>query len=177
MAIYFGTNKPTKIYMGTTEVKKVYFGTTLVWPETETGLSESLGTKQITFGDNGNGDQYAIVLEMIVTEKNYSANTMKVKVKVSIRSLGNYYITASTTRTATITIDGTADGSNVTGYTATVSAGATKTLGTTKEVTISSASSKTVTVSISVPLGVDIADGVGYINTVTGSTTFTLPTL
>lgn len=178
MSIYFGTNKPKKIYYGTNGVKKVYYGTTLVWPdtpETETGLSISIGEKEIPFGNNGNATQYAIVLEMIVTEKNYGANTMKVKVKMSIRSRRNYNIIASTPRTATITINGTAK--SISGYNATINAGATRYLGTTGEVSISGASSKTITVAASVPLKVNISDGVGWIDTVSGSVTFKLPTL
>ena len=165
--IYVGTNAVKKIYVGTTAVKKVYVGTTLVWAASETG-SWNVGSYYTNFG----GNHYRVDIYVTATEKNYAENKMVIKVEIGIRSLGNYTISSSTTKSGSITVDGQKTNFS---YNCSLSKSQYKILNT-SSYTISSASAKTITISASLPFDVSI-DGVGWISTISPSHSVKLPTL
>ena len=167
MPIYFGTAAPKKVYFGTAEVKKIYFGTALCWAASET-VNLNVGSYYTKFG----GNHYQVDIYVTATEKKYAENKMVIKVEIGIRSLGNYTISSSTTKTGSITVDGQTKSFT---YNCSLSKGQYKILNT-SSYTISSASAKTITISASLPFGVSI-NGVGTINTVSPSHSVKLPTL
>ena len=165
--IYVGPNAVKKIYVGTTAVKKVYVGTTLCWAASET-VNLNVGSYYTKFG----GNNYQVDIYVTATEKKYAENKMVIKVEIGIRSLGNYTISSSTTKTGSITVDGQTKSFT---YNCSLSKGQYKVLNT-SSYTISSASAKTITISASLPFEV-IIDGVGKIITVSPSHQVKLPTL
>ena len=167
MPIYFGTAAPKKVYFGTAEVKKIYFGTALVWAASET-VNLNVGSYYTKFG----GNHYQVDIYVTATEKKYAENKMVIKVEIGIRSLGNYTISSSQTKTGSITVDGQTKSFT---YNCSLSKGQYKILNT-SSYTISSASAKTITISASLPFEVSI-DGVGRVNTVSPSHSVKLPTL
>ena len=167
MPIYFGTAAPKKVYFGTAAVKKIYFGTALVWAASET-VNLNVGSYYTKFG----GNHYQVDIYVTATEKNYAENKMVIKVEIGIRSLVNYTISSSTTKTGSITVDGQTKSFT---YNCSLSKGQYKILNT-SSYTISSASAKTITISASLPFEV-IIDGVGKIITVSPSHQVKLPTL
>ena len=167
MPIYFGTAAPKKVYFGTAEVKKIYFGTALVWAASET-VNLNVGSYYTKFG----GNHYQVDIYVTATEKKYAENKMVIKVEIGIRSLGNYTISSSMTKTGSITVDGQTKSFT---YNCSLSKGQYKILNT-SSYTISSASGKTITISASLPFEVNI-DGVGRVNTVSPSHSVKLPTL
>lgn len=165
--IYVNTSAVKKIYVGTVAVKKVYVGTTLCWAASETG-TWNVGSYYTKFG----GNNYQVDIYVTATEKNYAENKTTIKVEIGFRSLGNYTISSSTTKTGSITVDGQTKSFT---YNCSISAGAYKVLNT-SSYTISSASGKTITISASLPFGVTVS-GVGTINTISPSHSVKLPTL
>lgn len=168
MPVYFGTAAPKKVYFGTAAVKKIYFGTALCWSGgTESG-SWNVGSYYTTFG----GGNYRVDIYVTATQKNHAENKMVIKVEIGIRSLGNYTISSSTTKSGSITVDGQKTNFS---YNCSLSAKQYKVLNTTSY-TISKASGKTITISASLPFGVTVS-GVGTINTISPSHSVKLPTL
>ena len=167
MPIYFGTAAPKKVYFGTAEVKKIYFGTALVWAASET-VNLNVGSYYTKFG----GNHYQVDIYVTATEKKYAENKMVIKVEIGIRSLGNYTISSSMTKTGSITVDGQTKSFT---YNCSLSKGQYKILNT-SSYTISSASAKTIKISASLPFEVSI-DGVGWVSTISPSHSVKLPTL
>ena len=167
MPIYFGTAAPKKVYFGTAAVKKIYFGTALVWAASET-VNLNVGSYYTKFG----GNHYQVDIYVTATEKKYAENKMVIKVEIGIRSLGNYTISSSMTKTGSITVDGQTKSFT---YNCSLSSSQYKILNT-SSYTISSASAKTITISASLPFEVSI-DGVGWVSTISPSHQVKLPTL
>lgn len=167
-SIHVGTKKVKKIYVGNTLVKKVYVGNRLVWAASETG-SWNVGSYYTKWG----GGHFQLDIYITALEKDYAGNRMRLKVEMGIRSLGNWTISSSTNRTGTIKIDGQSYSFN---YTAGLSKGQYKIIFNRSDIWINNASGKTINVSASVPINVNLS-GVGQVNTVSASHNVKLPTL
>ena len=167
-SIYVGTQKVKKIYVGTQMVKKVYVGTNLVWSANETGYWNSTDLVK-RFG----GNHFYFVIYFAVLEKDYANNRMRIKYEVGMGSDDGYNISASTNRKGS----GSIDGQNVSWTAnATIPARGYKILYKNEGIWINNASGRTISLSASHPLEVNVS-GVGHIGTVSVSGNIKLPTL
>ena len=169
--IFVGTQACKKIYVGTQEVKKIFVGTNQVWPNTRPNETGYWNFTELV--KNFGGNHFYFVIYFAVLEKDYNNNRMRVKYEVGMGSNDGYHISASTNRTGSGSIDG--QNYSWTGN-ATIPARGYKMLYRNEGIWINNASGRTISMSASHPLEVNVS-GVGHIGTVSVNGNVKLPTL